>query len=335
MLMHPKDVRGERAGKTKSRRASGINARRAVFNSRMMTISARTMTLRAHALIFASSFFGSRRVAFALLVICSAIFASACAGSRPVDANAPRPTNNAAPPYPLTLADSNDRRSRTLAAWQTLTAAQGVTNAPPPQLQPVTETLRELPASFGANEALHLPVVVTDANANVSQRILELRKTSDKLESLRRFLDSASGALGVAPRDWSLIALETPPNGASVARYEQRSFNYPLRGGYGKLEIAFTQDNRILSIKNTAIPDAEQLNKSINALRPTVTADEAAAKINQPTDPKTRTLVILPIPQSSNSNALELHLAWELTISGAGAQRTYIDAVTGETLPSS
>src|SRR5687768_15320167 len=78
----------------------------------------------------------------------------ACAASPPPNPSGPQPNE---PLYPVLMIESSQRREATLLAWSRFTAEQGVTNSAAPELNPVTATIRNLPALSGT--LLYLPKV--------------------------------------------------------------------------------------------------------------------------------------------------------------------------------
>lgn len=260
---------------------------------------------------------------------------SACAATPPPNATGPRPNE---PPYPVLMMETNDRRESTLTAWTKFTSEQGITNAPAPELQPVTATIRSLPTLTGAG--LYLPkigdaVPMTEENTR---------------ESLRRFITTASPLLGAQQQQLSLVQRVDAADGTQRALYEQRPFRFPLRGGYGKLEITFTPDRRVLQINSTCIPEIETLQRAGAGTRPKWDAEKVVTQalgrtftyrdsagtpqtltIAKDEDLVVRELVIYPVPRLSNASILEFHLAWELILKRASGSLTiYLDAVTDE-----
>src|SRR6185295_15193879 len=75
----------------------------------------------------------SRVAACALL----ALLLSACATTPPPDAAGPRPNE---PPYPVLMVEAPNRRASAFQAWAKFTSEHGITDAPAPELQPVTAT---------------------------------------------------------------------------------------------------------------------------------------------------------------------------------------------------
>lgn len=275
-----------------------------------------------------------RRQLSACLGAALALFAFACAGSRPPDATGPR-TNNS--PYPVLLNSAPDRQTAALAAWTSLTSEQGIQNAPAPELQSVTATIQSLPA---LNPPLYLPKV--GAEATMSEE--------ETRESLRRFIVAQSTLLGAQPPQLSLVERTDKADGTKQARYEQRPFRYPLRNGYGVIEIGFAPDRRILGLSSTAIPEVEFLQRAGTGFRPHYTAEAVAARLVGRTfayagaagaqqtytvaageEILVRGLVVYPIQrQRAEPPALEFHLAWEIAFGPQQARTLYVDAITDE-----
>jgi hypothetical protein len=232
--------------------------------------------------------------------------------------------------------------------WATLTAEQGITNAPAPELQPVTATLGALPP---LSSPLQLPKIGGDeGSANDADTEEVIR------ESLRRFIAGAAPLLGVDPRYVTLTKIVDDDNGAKRARYLHKPFLYPVRGGFGALEITFTSDRRVTRLSSTAIPDAERISRALTSgrqlLRPedavkalagrTVAFRDAAGReqayssTGLASEFTAREIVVYPVRRDGAPPTLAFHLAWEIAVSsGSGATSSlliYVDAVTGETL---
>ena len=275
------------------------------------------------------------RAAFcALLALLSC---AACATTPAPEVTGPRPNE---PPYPVLMVETPNRRAGAFQAWAKFTSEQGITNAPEPELQPVTATLRALPA-MGATP-LYLPKV-GDA--------VPMSEENTR-ESLRRFITNVAPLLGAQPVHLSLLQRVDAADGTERAVYEQRPFRYPLRGGYGLVEITFTPDRRVLQITSTAIPEIEQLQRAGTGTRPRSSADDLPAQlagktftytdasgnqqtlaINQAADVQVSELVVYPRPRAADPTVLEFHLAWEITLkSDPSGAAVYMDAVTNELL---
>jgi hypothetical protein len=280
----------------------------------------------------------------ASLCVASVLFSCACASlSRSPEAGRPRA---AGPPYPVILGASEERRDRALAAWTTLADASGARPLSEPELQPVTATLRALPATTPA--LLSLPKV---GGEGAEQTEEELR------EALRRFIADAAPLLGVVPAELSLVERADNADSTRRARYQQRPFLYPLRAGYGVLEITFTPDLRVTALNSTAIPDTERLRRALNNVRTQLTlltAKEAALRLAGRTvtymdgagteqtlsiaageEVSVREMVVYPLRSADDPNSLALHLAWEASVGRTSPLMVYVDAVTGDTLAAS
>lgn len=288
----------------------------------------------------------ARRVNFRLALLVSLVSLAgaslSCAGARDPDPARPRANE---PPYPVVLAANAERREQALAGWAALARDNNLRNEPPPELQPVTATISQLPATTDAS--LRLPLVEIRDEAG---EVREASREESRRESLRRFITSAGALLGVAPQNLSLVERKDEANGTRRARYQQQPFPYPLRAGFGVLEIAFTDDRRVLSLSSTAIPDTERLTRALALLRPQqLTADQAIERVRgraftfpgvssqltytvAPDDPiVARELVVYPVRPANDSGALELHVAWELAVGkGATPYLVYLDALRGE-----
>jgi hypothetical protein len=236
------------------------------------------------------------------------------------------------------MAETNERREAVLTAWTKFTSEQGITNAPQPELQPVTATIRSLPTLTGAQ--LHLPKVGDAVPMN----------EENTRESLRRFITSVSPLLGAQQHQLSLVQRVDAADGTQRALYEQRPFRFPIRGGYGKLEITFAPDRRVLQINSTCIPEIETLQRAGAGTRPKWDAEKVVTQtlgrtltyrdrdgnsqtlvIAKDDELIARELVIYPVPRLSDQSILEFHLAWEMILKRApGSLSIYLDAVTDE-----
>lgn len=269
------------------------------------------------------------------------LFGGSCAASRSTDPGAPAARSDI-PGYPATLANTDNRRERAIAAWRRIANISSGNQAADPVLHPATSTLLSLPAPA---PTLKLPLVGDPDRATMT--------AEETRESLRRFLAGAVELLGAETIQLSLVDVAERGD-FRTARYEQRPFLYPLRNNYGLVEIEFTSARRITQLSSRAIPIDEQLRRTINRLAPRLRADEVAAKLVNRTitligDGKSvqtlaitaadqiraQELVIFPLISPVDTATLELRLAWEVGVKaeGAGEERlVYVDALTGEIL---
>jgi hypothetical protein len=284
--------------------------------------------------------FRGRQLRLWLLAALS-LWCGACAATPPPDASGPR---SGEPPYPVKLVENPERRQATLAAWERLTAEQGTAaTTVAPELQPVTATIRSLNAR--SNATLFLPKVGDPASQD--------KQAQDEAttESLRRFINSNARLFGAEPQQLSLVLLTDAADGTKKAKYQQRPFRYPLANGFGALEISFTNDRRILEINSTCIPEIEQLQRAGAGIRPRLSSDEVARRMQgraftytdsagnplsytiQPNDSvNVRQLVIYPVLRSDQPAVLDFHLAWEILVNREPQRVVYLDAITDDIL---
>ncbi|MBV9928658.1 MAG: hypothetical protein JOZ96_26825 [Acidobacteria bacterium] len=278
-----------------------------------------------------------QRIACAALFIAASFVYGGCASAaRP--AGAERPRGNEAPRFAV-LAASDERRSAVLANWKAVVGEQAADASPTPELRPVTATLTSLPA--GLRDFPLLPLVVAEAGQKPTEE--------ETRESLRRFLSTAAPLLGVDLKHVSLVEVTDAAAGSRRALYRQNPFAYPLRNGYGSIEVTFTPDLRVTQLSSTAVPDANHLARTLAAVPKTVTAEQAVAALNnravtyddrngaQQTrtfaqlDPTAaRQLVVFPVRRNTDPASLELHVAWE--VAADPALFVYVDAASGEVL---
>jgi hypothetical protein len=277
-----------------------------------------------------------QRVMCGVVFVTLAFMLGACASAaRPADAE--RPRGNEPPKFAVFVA-SDERQTAVLANWKSVVGEQAANASPTPDLRPVTATLASLPA--GLRDLPRLPLVVAgDANN---------RTEEERRESLRRFLSTAAPLLGIDLKHISLVEITDAPagGGSRRAHYQQNPFAYPLRNGYGTVEVTFTPDLRVVGLSSTAIPDAERLGRTLAAVPKTVTAAQAAAALAnrtvtytdrtgaqqtralaQPEPAAAQQLVVFPLRRDA---ALELHVAWE--VAADASLLVYVDAATGEVL---
>ena len=259
-----------------------------------------------------------------------------CATNPSPDESAPRTGESAYPS--LLIDDDGGRRQAALAEWARFTRGQGIANAPAPELQPVTATLRSIPAR--TQSPLYLPKVGDSAPMS----------EEETREALRRFIAYAGPLLCSDPAQLSLVQRVDGADGLKEARYQQRPFRYALRGGYGELRIGFTSDRRVTSLSSTCIPETERIRRGFVGLGPQrIAADKAIASlkgrainytgqdgiqqtitIGEKDNVYARELVIYPIVRTGEPPVLEFHVAWEIIVDGAPGLKIYTDSIMGD-----
>ena len=260
----------------------------------------------------------------------------ACAALQPPNAGGPAPGG---PPYPVTLTEQTQRREAATLAFNRIAQRSGPGNLTEGYLEPVTATIKNLPADSGTPR--YLPKV----GSNVEMNEEETR------EALRRFINDWRVLIGSDPSQLSLIERVDRPDGTKIALYEQRAFRHPLRGDFGKLQINFTGNRRLLNLTSSCIPDADRLQSALALLTPRVTAEEAIKHVrdkgvsytdssgNQQTfnvsgsnELDSREIVTYVLPSKPEADSLQIHIAWEVTVSNAPFKTVYVDALNDEVI---
>jgi hypothetical protein len=278
----------------------------------------------------------ARRLRFVIIVFVSALVFSSCAALQPPNVTGPRGDNSL---YPILLVEDAQRKEATLAALNRLGQLSGKSNGTRPQLQPVTGTILGLPAQ--ASSSLFLPKVGAAATMN----------EEETRESLRRFIRDWQELIGSDPAKLSLIERTDQPDGSKLAIYQQRPFRYPIRGNYGKLQINFTSDRRVLNLASSCIPDADRIQNAISALSVRPRSEDTLQKLrakgltyldaqgNERTfavpassEMTSRQMTIYVLPAKDQPDTLEFHLAWEIEFTSAPIKLAYVDALNGEVL---
>lgn len=275
---------------------------------------------------------------FLILLAAMAMAAGSCAVIQPTGTGGPK----AGPPYPALLTEQAGRREATVLALKRLGVGTTATDQPESHIQPVTATLKSLP-KVGSS-----PIALPKVGVNAEMSEEETR------EALRRFINDWRALIGANPSHLSLVDRIDQPDKIKIARYEQRSFRYPLRGGYGILEIHFLASRSLVDIISTCLPDEDRLQSALGQVVPTVTADDAVKYVrengidykdsagNQQTYHLTSanevnaTELVTHVALAANrSDSLELHIAWEIVVTQSPLKTVYIDAVEGKMIPGS
>jgi hypothetical protein len=268
-------------------------------------------------------------------VLLLALLGFGCAGlGRPPETGSPRPTDS---PYPVVVSSTPEQLTNARAAWALLAREHGLGPNVTPEFLPATATIRTI---AGTDPKLRLPRIGGEP----------IMSEDDMRESLRRFIASARALIGADSQQLSLVESSVPSDTAHLAVYEQRAVRFPLRNGFGILRIAFTPSQEITGFNNTCLPNLGPLQRTLGAIQPAVTAEQAGQAVvgqtftfsdsagsRQYTVPNgekidVRQLVMYPVTQSADNSSLEIHLAWEIKI-GQETQRTvYLDAVNSAVL---
>ena len=273
----------------------------------------------------------SIRTIASVLALATLFVTFGCGAMQPPDTAGPRAT---APAYPPVMKEDPLRRDATVNAVYQVLAPQG--SVAEVALQPVTATIQSLPAE---SVLLYLPKVGTEATM-----------TEDETrESLRRFIEEWRHIIGAEPNQLSLLRRTDQPDGRKLAVYQQRPFRYPLRGNYGKVEIWFNAERRLLELTSTCIPDAERFQASLANVTPVLKPEDAVKFVKENsltyTDSKGQRQTSTLSPNASvdagelvfylkpgGPDTLEFYLAWEVRVSNSAFKAVYVDAVKAQIL---
>jgi len=260
-------------------------------------------------------------------------------GCRPrtVETGQPRPDVNE-PAYPVTISVNANRRDHALTAWNEIISSQGITNAPEPLLHPVTARINQLPQF--QNQSVTLPKV--GEGTPMSE--------DETRESLRRFVRGGGSLICGTNPQLSLIDRIDEENGTKRAIYRQNLFRYPLRGEFGQIEVVFNSSRQILQLKSMCLPTSELLQRSVLELKPDAnlntesltekiktelpievkdTDGKIKFSIDEPQTLELKELVVFTRSETTPSEKVLLHLAWEAKYGNA---TVYLDAMTGKLL---
>lgn len=268
--------------------------------------------------------------------LAAALTAASCAAFRPTDANGPRPEG---PQYPIALSEPGTRLEEASLAWYQLSQRYGLPGKTEAILHPYTATLESLPANLPG--PIYLPKVGSQTNPT----------EEETRESLRRFIVEWQRLIGATPDELSLVERVDEPSGVKVARYEQRPFRYPLRGGFGNLIIRFRTNGELVGFSSNCIPHADRIQASLANVAPKINGEQAVNRIK--TQPFTitdrqqtislpanavveaRELVVYAQPSKDPSSGLEIRVAWEIDVRNGPINKVYVDAVSEEIIATS
>ena len=258
-----------------------------------------------------------------------------CAALQPVSTNGPGRNQ---PPYPAILPETKERTVAAQAAWLQIASQQGIPGKPQVTLHPITDTITTLPPNLSGS--LYLPKVGTTPQMSAEET----------RESLRRLLREWRPLLGADPAQLSLVEESTDADGVRVAKYEQKPFIYPLRGDYGRVEVRYAPDRRILNVSSNAIPSTDKIQPVLSGAALQVKAEEVPSKlvgraitysdstgahtftIGSATQVTVQQLVVYPIEVAGNPAEIQFYLAWEVALANAPVKLIYLDALQDEVI---
>ena len=273
---------------------------------------------------------------FALAVGTILVFVTGCSTLQPPDANGPGIN---VPAYPIVVLEDAANAEQAVVAWRQLAQRDSIAATSEITLNPLTATVSALPTNLGG------PILLPRVGAGSTSTEEEIR------ESLRRFLSDWRSLIGADPNELSLVERVDESVSVKRARYEQRPFRYPLRGGYGNLVIRFNTNRELIELSSNCLRNTDRLQNAISELNPEVSAEDAVNSIrgkpfsvasssgelqtftlagNEPAEAKQ--LVVYAMPSPSQPNVLQLRLAWEIETPNAAVHWVYLDAISSEVI---
>ncbi len=261
---------------------------------------------------------------------------NACAVIRPTDAGGPRA---AGPSYPIVFTSPPENRDTSTLELSRVVGGHDPSGQPRIEFDPVTATIKSL--SSDPATPLYLPRIGTGAEMN----------EEETRESLRRLIEDWRSLIGAEPSQLSLVERIDQPDGTKTAIYEQRVFRYPLRGDYGRLQIHFSPNRRLLNISSTCIPNAERLQTALAGIALLVKVEDVIDHVrsksltsgDNPSQLRTLSannevmignLVTYALPSKGKTDSLELRIAWEVNVTNAPFKVLYLDAIQDEIIGS-
>lgn len=274
-----------------------------------------------------------------MVALTAVLMGGGCAAFKPADVNGPASNT---PLYPVTLSDVGPRLEEASVAWYQLSQRYGLPGKTEANLHPYTATLESLPTNLPA--PIYLPKVGSQTKPT----------EEDTRESLRRFIVEWQRLIGANANELSLVERTDEASGVKVARYEQRPFRYPLRGGFGTLVIRFRSDGQLVGMSSNCIPNADRIQATLNTLTPKVTSEQAVEHVKKQAltfvDANAQTqilslpanatvnasqLVVYARPSKDPPSGLEIRLAWEVEVTNGPVKHVYLDAISDDIIATS
>jgi len=229
--------------------------------------------------------------------------------------------------YPVTVTATPQRATEADQEWTRLLDTFGLKSVKS-DLYPVTQAPRSLSSIQGGIKILTVKPQPKDEEVAVR-------------EAAKRFIDRWRTLLQANPDTVSLTNAERNGN-VSRLRYQQADYPFPIAGGYGELTLVISNDGLLTQIDDRFIPvvdipfkptiDRQTAEKKVigrNFTYKDIAGRDQQVTISDAKEITVKGLVILPIEKK---DALEIHLAWQITAGAALPFTVYIDAIDGTEL---
>jgi hypothetical protein len=198
----------------------------------------------------------------------------------------------------------------------------------PPDLYPITNTPRSL---LGVSGGIQLLGATPEPGA----------ETFALRQAMKLFIDRWRDLLGADPSTVSLVSADESADPKRLT-FRQGNYAFPVAGNFGELVAVVSRDGKLMQLDDRFIPVVDL------PVKPTTDRDVAAKKvvgktftygdiagreqrlqISDPAEVTVKRLVVLPIQKT---DAVEVHLAWEIVAGKSMTWTIYQDAVTGDEL---
>jgi hypothetical protein len=241
--------------------------------------------------------------------------------------SSPQVPNGPQKNYPVIIKDSADRRAKAEREWRRMLDAYSVQQTPP-DFYPIFYTPRSLLGVTGGIQIL--PV-----KPEPGSEVIALRA------AMKGFIDRWRELLAAEP---SAISLVGGDNSASLQKltYHQANYAFPIAANFGEMVAVISADGKLMQLDDRFIPvvemparpqvEREAAQKKVVGRAFTYTdiaGREQRTQIGGADEVVVKRAVILPIEKS---DAIEVHLAWEVVAGKSLSWTVYIDAINGEEL---
>jgi len=263
-------------------------------------------------------------------VAVSTLWLLACAAPGQVGVRTPQAGGSGYPPM-IEITPAQQQEAET--AWRALLTEQQLPEAKF-DAEPVLNTPRALPLNLAGRIKL-------------SERAGPLDELAAK-EALRRFIEKHAVLLSGGRRETAInlkdLSLTTFSNEGAMYRavYEQRSFPYPIAGGFGELMLVISKSGTLLQWNSRLLPNLElPASTSLNTAElpqrfvgrtftySNIAGQPQTYRVASANEAVVKSLVVYP---KITGNRLTLHIAYPVEVGRGTTWTVYLDAVTGEEL---
>jgi hypothetical protein len=271
-----------------------------------------------------------RNTLFAFGFVLYALWLLACAAPGQVGVRTPQAAGAG---YPPRIETTTEQQQAAETAWSTFLAEYQLP-ATKFDAEPVLNTPRALPLSLAGRIKL-------------SEKAAPLDELAAK-DALRHFIERHAVLLSGGWREMAVglkdLSLTSFSNEGAMYRavYEQRSFPYPVAGGFGELMLVMSKSGTLLQWNSRLLPKLElPTNTSVVATElpdrfvgrtfsyNNIAGQPQTYRVTNRNEVVVKDLVVYP---KVTGNRLSLHVAFPVEVGRGMTWTVYVDGVTGEEL---